>query len=215
MENNEPLCSEANGTSPLPVPESPAGGSSIVKTIFEYAEIVVFSVCAVLLAFNLLGRLCRVDGDSMKETLHHGELLITTSIGTPDRGDIVVFHQTTNGDSVGFNEPLVKRVIAKGGDTVCIDYTTSTVYINGEELNEPYAVLISPNGIYDPRSVPDYGYQPLSGIFEVTVPDGCYFVMGDNRNHSSDSRTAQIGFVDGRRILGRVVLRTKPFTLFN
>lgn len=188
---------------------------SVVGMILEYMEIVVFSICAVLLVFNLLGRLCRVTGDSMRETLHNGELLITTSIGRVDRGDIVVVHQTTNGGDGHFNEPLVKRVIAKGGDTIRIDYARGTVSVNGEEIYEPYVVLMNPNGMYDTRRYPEYGYDPLTQIFEVTVPDGCYFVMGDNRNNSADSRYSEIGFVDSRRLLGRVIFRLNPFTAFN
>ncbi len=186
-----------------------------VSLIFDYVEIIVFSICAVLVLFMLVGRLCRVNGSSMLKTLHDGELLITTSIGEIERGDIVVFHQTS--ESGRLNEPLVKRVIATGGDTVTIDYTASTVAINGEVLDEPYAALIHPQtGVAMDHMIghPGYNFDPVTHVFEVTVPEGSYFVLGDNRNNSSDSRTAEIGCVDGRRMLGRVVLRVKPWTTY-
>ncbi len=205
-----------------------------VGAVFDYVEIIVFSVCVVLILFMLCGRLCRVNGNSMLKTLHDGELLITTSIGDIEYGDIVVFHQTGNltepiedrrANSSVLNEPLVKRIIGVGGDTIRIDHTTSKVYRNGEELDEPYAALLSSRqptasgwGYVDIGHLtqrPGYNYDPATRIFEVTVPEGCFFVMGDNRNNSADSRTVEVGCVDARRMLGRVVVRVKPFTTFD
>ena len=106
--------------------------------IFDYLEILVFSVCAVLILFSFGFRLCKVSGDSMRNTLRDGEMLLTANYLKPEAGDIIVFHQT--GDF--YNEPIVKRVIATEGQTVRIDYTAQTVSVDGQILDESYAALL-------------------------------------------------------------------------
>lgn len=194
---------------------APHKKESLFSFLFDYLEILVFSACAVLLIFTLCGRLCKVNGSSMRNTLFHEEMLITTSLGTPEAGDIIVFHQTSE-TNPGLNEPLVKRIIATEGQTVRIDYTKGEVYVDGVLLNEPYVALLDKRGVDIGRwtQIPTYGYDRESGIFEATVPDGCYFVMGDNRNNSLDSRSSDVGFVDARRVLGKVIIRTKPWTVY-
>lgn len=194
----------------------PEKRGSFVMTLFEYLEILVFSVSAVLLVFTLCIRLCRVDGSSMLNTLKDGELLITTSLVEPEPGDIIVFHMTSTVND-HFNEPLVKRIIAKGGQTVRIDYNTSTVYVDGVALNEPYASFLNSRGqdIGVLTQLPAHHFDRYTGIFEAEVPEGYLFVMGDNRNNSADSRTVEVGFVDERRVLGKVVCRLSPFTVFD
>lgn len=188
--------------------------SNVVSSLLDYIEIFAFSVAAVLIVFTLLFRLCRVDGNSMRNTLENGQMLITTSVGEPEQGDIIVFSMTTDSPYYNLNEALVKRVIAKGGQTVRIDCSTGTVFVDGEELTEKYAVLLDVNGIEigKVQQLPNYGYDRSTHTFEVTVPEGYLFVMGDNRNHSTDSRTTAVGLVDERRVLGRVILRLSPFT---
>ena len=195
---------------------APQKKESAVSVLFDYLEILVFSVCAVLLIFTLFGRLCKVNGSSMRNTLFHNEMLITTSLVKPEAGDIIVFHQTSE-TYTNLNEPLVKRIIATEGQTVRIDYNKGEVYVDGVLLDEPYAALLdrSGNNVGRWTQSPGYGFDHSTGIFEATVPEGCYFVMGDNRNNSLDSRSREVSFVDARRVLGKVVIRTQPWTVYD
>ena len=179
---------------------------SVIAEIFDYYELCIFSICAVIVIFSFFIRLCRVDGQSMEDTLHNNEMLLVTDVFyTPERGDVIVFHQTggQNKDIYSFslNEPIVKRVIATAGQTVNIDFENGIVYVDGEALSESYI------------KEPTY-YN--SGAFEypVTVPEGYVFVMGDNRNNSTDSRDPHVGFVKKDDVLGKAVLRFYPFEKF-
>lgn len=130
-----------------------------------------------------------VSGSSMYPTLHDRDRLIINKIeyevGQPQYGDIVVLRYAKGVD-------YVKRVIAKGGDT--IEIKDMKVYRNGKVLNEPY---INP--------------EPYGDFSKVTVPAGKYFVMGDNRANSSDSRFADLGYVDKKDMIGHVIFRFYPF----
>lgn len=186
-------------------------GVSFSRTLFDVLETLVIAICAVFLIFMCGLRLCRVDGDSMLKTLHDGENLIVCDwFYKPKTGDIIVFHQTSEID-LRLNEPIVKRVIATEGQFVMIDAETATVYVSDDEnitsadaLDEPYA-YIEFGKMFD-------AYDISGKIMQV--PKDCVFVLGDNRNNSTDSRYAGIGFVDERRILGKVVLRLTPFDKF-
>lgn len=192
---------------------------SAVAEIFDYYELCILSLCTVIILFSFFIRLCRVDGQSMEDTLKNNEMLLVSDIFyTPERGDIIVFHQTgvqnrADGEVYSFslNEPVVKRVIATEGEWIDIKHTDGrlavTIYDSNMEnprvLDEDYAKyfglpLADPTG----STVHDYPLQ---------IPKGYVFVMGDNRWHSSDSRARFIGLVDTRRILGHALMRITPF----
>ena len=157
------------------------------KDNLEWLEAIVLAVVAVALIFTFGVRMIRVDGESMLPTLQDGQRLMFSSYPyPPQRGDFVVTDAYT-----AYGDPLVKRVIGIEGDTIDIDFQNGIVYLNGEVLEEPYTA--------EPT------YLQESVTFPVTVPEGCLFVMGDNRNHSTDSRDDRVGFVDERDVLGRLL----------
>lgn len=183
--------------------------TSFASELIDYVEIFVFAVCAVLLVFSFFVRVCRVDGPSMNNTLIHNEILITSNIAyKPQQNDIIVFHQTNEQRNV-FNEPIVKRVIATEGHFVKIDFENSIVYVSEDDVFDASDILDESEYVFI-----DGGRYYMNGTMETYVPEGKIFVMGDNRNHSSDSRSESIGLVDTRRVLGKVVLRIFPFEKF-
>lgn len=153
------------------------------------------SVLTVVLVFTFGIRLIGVDGHSMVPTLQDGDrLLVTTSLlsGDYEYGDIVIIQK----GSFAGGEPIVKRVIATGGQTVDIDFETGAVYVDGTLLEEDY--------------INELTFVEEGTEFPLTVPEGSIFVMGDNRNHSSDSRDASLGTVDTRYVIGRAVILAFP-----
>ena len=179
---------------------------SSLSSFIDYVEVFVVALSLVIIIFSFFIRICKVQGPSMENTLFEDEKLIVTNIGyTPKRGDIIVFHQTGT-----LNEPVVKRVIATAGETVDIDFDDyGKVTITDVDGNEFVLDEIDYKNL-------DSTYAYIKSDYELpyTVPEGCIFVMGDNRNHSTDSRSLLIGPVDERRVLGKVILRISPFDRF-
>ena len=196
-----------NNVEEVTTPTKDKKKTSFIKDFFDTFEMFILSACAVLILFSVATRICRVDGPSMLNTLHDREVLLVTDVFyTPERGDIVVFHQTGS-QPTALNEPIVKRVIATEGE-----------WIDIKNINGKLQVTVYNSEYKDPIVLDEYyaRYDDGPGYYKydhypVQVPEGCTFVMRDNRGNSSDSRAASIGFVDNRRILGKVVLRLLPF----
>ena len=184
---------------------------SLVEDIFDWADIIVFALIAVVICFTCFFRIVTIHGDSMKNSFYGGEKIIITNIGyRPAYGDVIVVSRNAGNDAQNtsrFAEPIIKRVIATGGEYVDIDFQTGKVYVGKisnraemTELNEPYA------------STPTNLYADVR--FPVYVPEGYVFVLGDNRNDSKDSRFSEIGdngLINEKYILGRAVFRIYPF----
>lgn len=189
---------------------------SFTRSAFEFLEMFAFSVFAVLIIFTFFLRLCRVDGASMENTLHNGESLLLSSIAyTPKQDDIIVFHITNTEDHM--EKTMVKRVIATEGQELIIDFDEAVITVDGVVYEDSHKVLKDLNG----RTLDYYilfanhHYSISENTLTATIPEGHVFVMGDNRNNSKDSRNSDVGFVDERCILGKVVLRFSPFTIFD
>lgn len=177
--------------------------SNFTKDLIDYVEIFAFALCSVILIFSFCFRLCTVKGPSMNNTLIDGENVIISDVFyTPKRGDIVVFHDTNT-----LNEPVVKRVIATGGEKVKITYSLDKMNVEITDVNGNTTVLTEEAILYSFNSLP-FSYRNS----EYTVPEGMIFVMGDNRCESMDSRNPAIGFVDERSVLGKVIFRLTPFS---
>ena len=158
----------------------------------------VVAIVALVLLFVFVARPVMVDGDSMLPTLRDRELMLVRQAGyDPQPGDVVVLRK----DFENVTGPIVKRVIAVGGQTVEIDYATGTVAVDGTVLTEDY--------ILEPMV-----QRSWQSVTTLTVPEGCVFVMGDNRNISNDSRNPALGAVEEAYILGQAVAVLFPFQNF-
>lgn len=186
------------------------------KDVADMLEAVLISVFFVIMLFAYVLRPVTVEGHSMESTLQdQDKLFMTDLLYTPERGDIVIvdnnvshiYDQNGNlvegsGLSTATTEKrLIKRVIAVGGETLDIDFTTGTVTIDGEVLEESYInnLTVSDEGAF---------------TYPLTIPEGYYFVMGDNRQHSSDSRHPMVGLVSEEQIMGKAVFRFAPISNF-
>ncbi len=168
---------------------------SAVREIIEWVQAIAIAVVLALVVRSFFFTVVKVDGQSMEPTLQHSDRMIVWRLGyNPEAGDIVIFNPPNQEKNIYW----VKRVIATEGQTVKIDYNTNSVYVDGEKLEEDY--------------LGEEMYEPMvdHDITEITVPEGCIFAMGDNRNHSTDSRF--VGCIAEENITGKAVVRFWPFT---
>ncbi len=176
---------------------------SVKSFVFDWLEVLVHAVIVVVICFTFIFRIATIDGPSMMDTLQHGERVIITNLFyEPKAGDIVVISRNKENSvftMTNENTPIIKRIIALEGQTVDIDFKKGIVYVDNVPLKESY-VRTATNLKADIN-------------FPVIVPEGCIFVMGDNRNDSMDSRDSRIGeygMIDKRYILGNAIFRIFP-----
>lgn len=180
-------------------PEEKLTGMAAFKMdLYFWLQALTVALVTLILLFTFVGRIIGVDGSSMLPTLRDKETMLLQGVGyEPAQGDIVVLTKFFG----HVRGPIVKRVIATGGQTVDIDYAAKTVSVDGKVLNEPYIL----EAMQEPW---------FENISHIEVPEGHVFVMGDNRNNSDDSRDVELGTVDERYILGRVLMVLLPFDRF-
>ena len=160
--------------------------------IYDWIQCIIAALIACVLVFVFAARMVNVVGSSMYPTLEDNDKIVICNLFyTPKQGDIIVLRKDTF-----MNDPIVKRVIALEGQSVNIDFENGIVYVDNVALKEPYINELT------------HDRENFDGPF--TVPEGCVFVMGDNRNHSTDSRAASLSAVDTRYIMGRVYCTVFP-----
>ena len=164
--------------------------------LYCWAKALITAVVGVVLLFTFAFRLIGVSGPSMQDTLYTGDRLLVLNAAFCDfqPGDVVVI----NNYNADLSDTLIKRIIAVGGQTIDIDLASSTVYVDGQPLDEPYV-----KGFTD----------TIEGTrFPLTLAEDEVFVMGDHRDHSTDSRSARLGPVKEGYLQGKAVLLLLPGT---
>lgn len=182
--------------------------------VIEVVESTLITVFVIIMIFTYILHPVNVVGTSMTNTLQDGDrIFMNTIYGELSYGDIVVINNDmayllnsdneiveNNIDGSSLKECIIKRIIATGGQTIDIEAYSGDVIVDGETLDEPYIKEKLRNG----------------GVFDypITIPEGYYFVMGDNRNGSSDSRNPDIGLIKKDQIYGKAILRYAPISSF-
>lgn len=172
------------------------------RNLLTYLHDLAFLLAAIIVVFLLVFRVVVVSGRSMNNTLYDGDYLLLLSnmfYHDPKRGDVIVASK----DSFKDGAPIVKRVIATEGQVVNIDFEAGIVYVGEdlehlEPLDEPYTKTLTT--------------RPEGVVFPQVVPEGCVFVLGDNRDDSKDSRHMDIGFIKEEEIMGKVIFLFFPGT---
>ena len=173
------------------------------KEIFEWVQAIVVALLVAMFLRSFVFTMVRVDGASMEPTFQHQQRLVVTRFDKEfKQGDVVIFRPVREPEN-----PYIKRVIATEGQTVSFDFEKGTVLVDGVEIYEPYIKETINNyrfGSFNP-------YTKASAV----VPEDHLFVMGDNRNNSSDSRMDDVGMVHEDAVIGKAVLRWWPLNEFS
>ena len=198
-DGTETAAEEAEGTA------APQKKTSLFNEVVEILESMLVPAFVILLLFSYLMRPVTVDGRSMVPTLHDQDrLLMFRLFYTPEQGDIVVVSDyggnvlDENGNAMpsgySLDENLIKRVIAVEGQKIEVRSSEGAVYVDDVRLDEPYIneLTMTDDGAF---------------IYPITIPEGYVFVMGDNRNHSTDSRSVSVGLIKVENVLGKAYFR--------
>ena len=172
-----------------------SGGRKLTAELFFWGQALVLSLVVLVTVNIFFFRISGVQGESMYPTLYNKDRVIARVVGynDPERGDIIVVSVPEYED-----DPLVKRIIAVGGDEIDIDRLTGVVYVNGEPLDEPYIN----------ETIRNFG----NITYPQVVKEGYVFFMGDNRNKSTDSRWSYVGEQPVSNIIGKVIFRVFPLS---
>ena len=171
--------------------------NKLLTNIYDLASTLLSSILVICVIFTFFFKISTVNGQSMENSLYHGDRLIISAIPNDIKyGDVVIISQPN-----AYSNVLIKRVIAVGGQTIEFDTVNGTVSVDGNVLDEPYIK------------------EDMKATFmlrtKYVVPEGKYFVMGDNRNNSADSRDVGVGMIDEDYILGKVIYRFGDKEIFN
>lgn len=167
--------------------------TSLKESCYEIMHTLIFAFIVVILVMTFFFRMVDVDGESMMDTLHDRDRVIVTNFCyTPKDGDVVVISHGQN-----LNKPIIKRVIATDGESLNIDFKTGTVTVNNVVIDEPY--------------IKDLTTKQGDAEIPSVIPKGMVFVMGDNRNHSTDSRFTTVGLISEKDIIGKAPIVIFPF----
>lgn len=168
-----------------------------VAAVFDFLQGIVVFLAILVMVYLFILSPQEISGASMEPSFYNGEYILTNKIfyklKDPQRGDVVIFKSPKNKEI-----DYIKRVIGEPGDTVALK--NNSLYVNGQKLNEPYLAA----GVYI------FGGSYLAEDGEIVVPQGKYFVLGDNRPHSADSR--EFGPIAKEDFIGVALLRYWPFT---
>ena len=195
-EEKKELAAPQEETADIPAaePEKRKEPETLEGMLYCWAQALITAVVGVVLLFTFGLRLIGVSGPSMQDTLYTGDRLLVLNAAYCDfkAGDVVVI----NDYNAQLSDTLVKRIVAVEGQTVDIDFMSGQVYVDGRPLDEPY--------IKEPT------YTSEGVQFPLTLGEGEVFVMGDNRNHSTDSRDPKLGPVDERYLQGKALFLLLP-----
>lgn len=203
---------EEQAAEQTPEENEPSGMREVVSELLELVETILVSVFVVMLLFTYVVCIAVVEGDSMVPTLMDGDRLVFQRMSRDySTGDILIIDSETAytfdeagelKENQGLGKRIVKRLIAKGGQEVDIDFSKGEVSVDGKVLDEPYTDALTTRD---------------EGAFEsypITVPQGYVFVLGDNRSVSKDSRHPQVALIPEKEIMGQVIFRISPLSDF-